>query len=78
MGAVFMSVILHGMLFDVFATPRRARQGTAGTEQAKNTQKVQPTQHRRHIGSARGAWLESVGLTLSLRWGSARKLPADL
>ena len=45
MGAVFMSVILRGMIFDVFATPRRARQGTAGTEQAKNTQKVQPTQH---------------------------------
>ena len=25
MGAVFMSVILHGMLFDVFATPHRTR-----------------------------------------------------
>ena len=41
----FMLSILHGMLFDGFCDPRRALQGTAGAEQAKNTQKVQPTQH---------------------------------
>ena len=64
MGRVFMSVILHDMLFDVFCDPAPPSRHSGHRAGKKHTEGAADTT-RRHIGGARGAWLESVGLTVA-------------